>query len=47
MTLFETNEDYFHILPQIWLQHFYNEALIGKKPILETEPKLRELIQQL
>lgn len=35
-TVFEDNEDYFHIIPQIIARYYYQEAILKGKPVLEV-----------
>lgn len=34
--IFEDNEEYFHIVPQLFIQYFYNNVLLKKRPILDV-----------
>jgi hypothetical protein len=42
---FHDDEEYFHIIPQIFIQYFYNSSFIKKKPILDVEAKLFSIIK--
>lgn len=46
-TLFASNEEYFHILPLIFIEHFYTHVLQDKKPVLEVEKNLMTITKKL
>jgi hypothetical protein len=33
---FASNEDYFHILPQLFMHYFYEDVLLKKRPVLDV-----------
>ena len=45
--LFSDNEEYFHILPQIFMQYFYKNVLVKHRPVLEVEKELMEITKRL
>ena len=45
--IFSDSEDYFHIIPQIFIQYFWNNAFAKGRPILEIESELFSIVQQL
>lgn len=38
--IFDDNEEYFHIVPQLFIQYFFKKVFVDKKPILEVEAEL-------
>jgi hypothetical protein len=45
--LFHESEDYFHIIPQLFIQHFWKSGCIEKWPVLEIEAKLKGIIKAI
>lgn len=45
--LFMDNEEYFHILPQLFMQYFYDNVLIKHRPVLEVEKELKAITDRL
>jgi hypothetical protein len=45
--LFADNEEYFHILPQLFMQYFYKSVFVKKRPVLEVEKELMTLAKRL
>lgn len=43
--IFHDDEEYFHIIPQLFIQHFWNSNFVAKKPILDIEAKLQGIIK--
>lgn len=43
--IFHDDEEYFHIIPQLFIQHFWNSNFIEKKPILDIEARLQNIIK--
>lgn len=35
--IFDDNEEYFHIVPQLFIQYFYKNVFVKKRPILDIE----------
>lgn len=44
--LFAVSEDYFHIIPQLFIQYFWNNSINKKKPVLDIETKLYGMIKK-
>jgi hypothetical protein len=45
--IFASNEEYFHIIPQVFIQFFWNKKINEKRPILEVERFLKKTIESL
>ena len=45
--IFASNEEYFHIIPQVFIQYFWNKKINEKRPILEVERFLKKTIESL
>ena len=45
--IFASNEEYFHIIPQVFIQFFWNKKINEKRPILEMERFLKKTIESL
>lgn len=45
--IFEDNEEYFHIVPELFIQYFYKNTFIKQRPILEIESELFEITKRL
>lgn len=43
--IFNDDEEYFHIIPQLFIQHFWKSNFTDKKPILDIEAKLQNIIK--
>ena len=44
---FHDDEEYFHIIPQAFIQHFYNSTFKENRPILAVEEELSALIRDI
>lgn len=45
--IFEDNEEYFHIVPQLFIQYFYRQVFINRRSILEVEKELFDITKRL
>lgn len=45
--IFHDDEEYFHIIPQLFIQYFYNGTFNNNRPILELESDLKRIIKDI
>lgn len=45
--VFDDNEEYFHILPQLFMQYFYKSTFEQDVPVLQIEGQLMDITKRL
>lgn len=45
--IYNDNEEYFHIIPQLFIQYFYVNTIQKQRPILEVEKELYAITKKL
>lgn len=45
--IFHDDEEYFHIIPQTFIQYFWNNVFKHNRPILDVEADLQKIIREM
>jgi hypothetical protein len=45
--VFHDDEEYFHIVPQLFIQYFYKNSFTKNRPILEVESGLSSMLKSI